>query len=42
MCMGNLFGNGGCTWILFIIVLLLLCNNDNNRCGENRGCGCGC
>lgn len=41
MCLNNLFGNDSCVWILFIIVLLLLCNDD---CGDNRrgGCGCGC
>ena len=26
MCFGNAFG-GNCTWILFIIVLILLCND---------------
>lgn len=52
MCLSNLFCNNDCTWawILFIIgILLLLDNNccDNNRrsgcndCGCND-CGCGC
>lgn len=33
MCFGNAFG-GNCTWILFIIVLILLCND--NGCGNNN------
>ena len=33
MCLSNLFNGGnGCTWFLFIIILILLCDNDN-------GCG---
>lgn len=40
MCISRLFGNGDCSWILFIIILLLLCDDD---CGNDRsGCGCGC
>lgn len=31
MCFGNLFNGGNCTWILFIIVLILLCNNNGRR-----------
>lgn len=43
MCLNNLFGSGDCTWLLFIIVLVLLCGTDNG-CGDirDRGCGCGC
>ena len=44
MCLSRLFGgdrgNGcDCTWIRFIIILVLLLDDDN--CGNN-GCGCGC
>lgn len=39
MCLRNLFGDFDCTWILFIIILILLVDND---CGEDRGRGCGC
>lgn len=35
MCLRNLFGGNDCTWILFFIVLILLC-------GDNNDCGCGC
>lgn len=49
MCLRNLFcGEANCSWLLFIIVILLLiCNDDcgNNYgcerdCGYERGCGC--
>ncbi len=49
MCLRNLFcGEANCSWLLFIIVILLLI--DNNDCGcdngcyqtRNNGCGCGC
>ena len=37
MCLRNVFcGDVNCTWLLFIIVILLLI--DNNDCG----CDCGC
>ncbi|MBQ3132914.1 MAG: hypothetical protein IJC17_01405 [Clostridia bacterium] len=38
MCLRNLF-SGDCTWILFIIILILLVDDD---CGtaNNNGCGC--
>ena len=55
MCLRNLFGcEANCSWLLFIIVILLLidnsdCGNDcyngcNNGCynDRNNGCGCGC
>ncbi len=48
MCLRNLFcGEANCTWLLFIIVILLLIDNgcdDNYGCGQvrNNGCGCGC
>ena len=36
MCLRNLFcGDINCTWLLFIIVILLLIDND-------CGCDCGC
>ena len=41
MCFGNAFG-GNCTWILFIIVLILLCNNNGSACSIDNNCGCGC
>ncbi len=34
MCLKNLFGGNDCTWILFIIVIILLVDNND--------CGCGC
>ena len=38
MCLKNLF-NGDCTWILFIIILILLVDDD---CGSStNSCGCG-
>ncbi len=39
MCISRLFGEGNCTWLLFIIVLLLLCDNDQGH-DCDRGCGC--
>ncbi len=39
MCISRLFGEGNCNWILFIIILLLLCDNDS--C-QNTHCDCGC
>ena len=37
MCLSNLFGgNGGCSWLLFIIIIVLLCSDD---CGESRNNG---
>ena len=39
MCLRNLFGGNDCTWILFIIIVLLLI--DDSDCGyNNNGCGC--
>lgn len=39
MCLRNLFcGEANCSWLLFIIVILLLICNDD--CGN--GCDCGC
>ncbi len=38
MCLRNLFGcDANCTWLLFIIVILLLISNSD--CGEDT-CGC--
>ena len=43
MCLRNLFGGNDCTWILFIIIVLLLIDNDDcDRGGSCGGCGCGC
>ena len=54
MCLRNLFcGEANCSWLLFIIVILLLIDNDcdggyeRNNCNtcntcNNCGCGCGC
>ena len=42
MCLKNLFCGLDCTWILFIIILILLCDDNDSGCGETRGCGCGC
>lgn len=43
MCLRNLFGGNDCTWILFIIIVLLLIDDDCgcNSCGGSS-CGCGC
>ncbi len=39
MCLRNLFGGNDCTWILFIIIVLLLIDD----CGEREtGNGCCC
>ena len=42
MCLRNLFGGGDCTWLLFIIILVLLFCNDDSGCGcesqNNGGC----
>ena len=49
MCLRNLFcGEANCSWLLFIIVILLLidggcdngCGCDNGAYGRNSGCGC--
>ena len=43
MCLRNLFCGNDCTWILFIIIVLLLIDDCGNGCNErNNGCGCGC
>ena len=36
MCLRNLFGGNDCTWILFIIIVLLLIDED---CGDDRSGG---
>ncbi len=40
MCLRNLFGSVDCTWLLFVIIILLLIGDcdecDNNGC--NRCC----
>lgn len=39
MCLRNLFGGeANCSWLMFILVILLLICNDD--CGN--GCGNGC
>lgn len=43
MCLRNLFCGSDCNWILLIIIVLLLI--DDNGCGNgytrNDDCGCG-
>lgn len=45
-CGCNNDGGCGCNSIIWIIILLSLCNNNsgislnNNGCGNNDGCGC--
>ena len=34
MCLRNLFNGIDCSWLLFVIVILLLIDNSD--------CGCGC
>lgn len=43
MCLRNLFCGNDCNWILLVIIVLLLI--DDNGCGNTvnaGGCGCGC
>lgn len=42
MCLRNLFcGNVNCTWLLFIIAIILILDNCGG-CGDNGDCGdCG-
>lgn len=48
MCLRNLFcGEINCTWLLFIIAIILIFDQDCGGCENtytNRGgnCGCGC
>ena len=46
MCLRNLFNGNDCTWILFIIILILLvddeCGDKNLNTSNCGGCGCGC
>ncbi len=47
MCLRNLFNGNDCTWILFIIILILLvddecCDKNLNTSNCGGGCGCGC
>ena len=42
MCLRNLFCGFDCKWILFIIILILLCGDDDCCDSQNSGCGCGC
>lgn len=39
MCLRNLFCGNDCTWVLFIIIVLLLIDGDD--CGNSYGNGCG-
>jgi len=41
--MSCLFGGNSCTWVLILVIIFLLCQNDNDysRCGNARTCG-GC
>lgn len=41
MCLKNLFCNSDCNWILLILIVLLLL--DDNSCGDcgSRGSCCG-
>lgn len=40
MCLRNLFNGLDCTWLLFIIIILLLIDNSDCGCEYNNGCGC--
>ena len=52
MCLRNLFcGEANCSWLLFVIIILLLIDNNDCGCQSNydgfynnrqNGCGCGC
>lgn len=44
MCLSNLFCNNDCTWawILFIVGILLLLENDCATGNRDCDCGCGC
>ncbi len=48
MCLRNLFcGDINCTWLLFIIAIILIFAQDDGCCDNNYrtnncGCGCGC
>ncbi len=50
MCVRNLFGgNVNCTWLLFIIAIILIldqCDGCGGGCStgypHGTGCGCGC
>lgn len=42
MSLRNVFcGGNSCTWILFVIIILLILDDDG-FCGGNNDCGCGC
>ncbi len=38
MCLRNLFGGVDCSWLLFIIIILLLIDCDDNDTTCNRCC----
>ncbi len=38
MCLRNIFGGNDCTWILFIIIVLLLIDDADCGCNNDRGC----
>lgn len=42
MCLRNLFCGNDCTWILFIIIVLLLIDDGDcdHRGGRSGDCGC--
>ena len=46
MCLRNLFCGNDCTWILLVILVLLLIEDNGCDCGNSGytggGCGCGC
>ena len=41
MCLRNLFCGNDCTWILFIIIVLLLIDDSDCGCGATTNPCCG-
>ena len=32
-CCNGLLGENSCTWVLILVIILLLCNGNDDRCG---------
>ena len=38
MC--NAFNNSNCTWVILLVIILIVCNGNNDYGNYNNGCRC--